>query len=96
MVRHFETDLRVLEIQCAASWSLADHIVFLGTQLMLYIIALSADEGKQTSSPSSWVVSVIARRSAWFRRLLQWKASGCLRPSAFIRLFWTRSASSYY
>ncbi|GFF89722.1 hypothetical protein IFM47457_08246 [Aspergillus lentulus] len=56
MVRHFETDLRVLEIQYAASWSLADHIVYLGTQLMLYIIALSADEGRQANSPSSWVV----------------------------------------
>ncbi|KAF4177922.1 hypothetical protein CNMCM8927_008974 [Aspergillus lentulus] len=56
MIRHFETDLRVLEIQYAASWSLADHIVYLGTQLMLYIIAVSADEGRQASSPSSWVV----------------------------------------
>ncbi|GIJ81605.1 hypothetical protein Asppvi_000104 [Aspergillus pseudoviridinutans] len=56
LVRHFETDLRVLENQFAASWSSADHIIYLGTQLMLYIIALSTDEGKQASSQSSWVI----------------------------------------
>ncbi|GFG26455.1 hypothetical protein IFM61606_06437 [Aspergillus udagawae] len=56
LVRHFETDLRVLEIQCGASWSLEDHIVYLGTQLMLYVIVLSTDEDNRASSPSSWVI----------------------------------------
>ncbi|KAB8227462.1 fungal specific transcription factor domain-containing protein [Aspergillus alliaceus] len=60
-VRNFETELRALEFQSHHSWSPADRIIYCGTQIMLYTLALTIDSSKSKitvhmDSHSHWLV----------------------------------------
>lgn len=60
-VRNFEAELRVLEFQSHHSWSPADRIIYCGTQIMLYTLALTIDSSKSKNavhldSQSHWLV----------------------------------------
>ncbi|KAH8688725.1 hypothetical protein BGW36DRAFT_331149 [Talaromyces proteolyticus] len=65
VIRVFDTELKALEYRFSTSWSLSDHLTFLGCRMMLYTLALTAiseslenDDRNHVlgvESPSHWV-----------------------------------------